>query len=102
MAAFVTSTAGLAFSEERTPGKVKNSEVVTGVVIVPVQKGARSLELQRNQGAGTCKALPSGNYLMAGLFPNFGVQDCKNGVRDRGDPGKPEAAQKTGEYCLVA
>jgi hypothetical protein len=101
MAAFAVSIAGQAFSQERTPVKVKNSEVVTGVVIVHVQKDSQSLELQCNQGAGTCKSLPNGNYLMVELPPNFGMYDCKNVVMYRGDADKPEAAQKIGEYCLV-
>src|SRR5208282_783254 len=35
-----------AFAQEKAPIKVKGSEVVTGVVIVHVQKGGKTLDLQ--------------------------------------------------------
>jgi len=87
--------------QERTPVKVKGSEVVTGVVIVHVQKGGNSIELQCNEGAGSCKALPSGSYLMIELPKNFGMYDCKNVEIYRGEQDKPEAAEKVGAYCLI-
>jgi hypothetical protein len=99
IAAFVISTT--TFAQEKTPVKVKSSEVVTGVVIVHVQKDAKSLELQCNEGAGNCKALPSGNYLMLELPKNYGMYDCQNVEMYRGDQDKPDAARKIGEYCLV-
>ena len=101
IAAFVISTTYQALSQERTPVKVKSSEVVTRVVIVHVQKDAKSLDLQCNEGAGNCKALPSGNYLMVELPKNYGMYDCQNVEMYRGDQDKPDAAQKIGEYCLV-
>jgi hypothetical protein len=100
-AAFVLLAAQQAFAQERTPVKVKSSELVTGVVIVHVQKGAKSLDLQCNEGEGTCKALQSGNYLMVELPKNYGMYDCKNVEIYRGDQDKPEAAEKIGEYCLI-
>ena len=75
-AAFIIIAATPVFSQEKTPVKVKSSEVVTGVVIVHVQKDAKSIELQCNEGAGTCKTLPSGNYLMVELPKNYGMYDC--------------------------
>jgi len=101
IAAVVLSTAGPAFAQEKTPVKVKSSEVVTGVVIVHIQKDAKSLELQCNEGAGFCKALPSGSYLMVELPKNYGMYDCKNVEIYRGDPDKPDAAEMIGAYCLV-
>lgn len=101
IAAFVISTAHQAFAQEKTPVKVKGSEVVTGVVIVHVEKDAKSLDLQCNEGAGTCKALANGNYLMVELPENHGMYDCKNVEMYRGDQDKPDAARKIGEYCLV-
>jgi hypothetical protein len=95
----VISTAALA--QVRMPVKVKNSEVVTGVVIVHVLKNARSLDLQCNEGAGDCKVLPSGDYLMVELPENYGMYDCQNVEIYRGDQRQPESAQKIGEYCLV-
>jgi len=99
--AFVILATQPAFAQERTPVKVKSSEVVTGVVIVHVQKNGKPLELQCNEGATTCKALPSGNYLMVQLPENYGMYDCKNVEIYRGDQDKPDAAELIGNYCLV-
>ena len=99
--AFIILATGLAFAQDKTPVKVKSSEVVTGVVIVHIQKDAKSLELQCNEGAGFCKALPSGSYLMVELPKNYGMYDCKNVEIYRGDPDKPDAAEMIGAYCLV-
>ena len=98
---FVILAAQPAFAQEKTPVKVKSSEVVTGVVIVHVQKDGKALELQCNEGAGNCKALPSGTYLMVELPKNYGMYDCQNVEIYRGDQDKPEAAQIAGAYCLV-
>ncbi|HKM85861.1 MAG TPA: hypothetical protein VJW96_06600 [Terriglobales bacterium] len=98
---FVLLATAPAFAQEKTSVKVKGSEVVTGVVIVHVQKGEKSLDLQCNEGAGSCKALSSGNYLMVQLPANYGMYDCKNVEIYRGDPDKPEAAEKVGSYCLM-
>jgi len=101
LAALVILTAVLAFAQEKTPVTVKSSEVVTGVVIVHVQKNGKSLDLQCNEGMGRCVALRSGNYLMTELPKNYGMYDCKNVEIYRGDPDKPEAAERVGAYCLV-
>jgi len=100
-AAFVILATQQAFVQERTPVKVTGSEVVTGVVIVHVQKDGKALELQCNQGVSNCKALSSGSYLMVELPKNYGMYDCKNVEMYRGDQDKPEAAEKIGDYCLV-
>ena len=100
-AAFVILATEQAFAQEKTPVKVKSSEVVTGVVIVHVLKDGKSLELHCNEGAGNCKALPSGSYLMVELPENHGMYDCKNVEIYRGDQDKPEAAEMVGAYCLV-
>ena len=99
IAVFILSTA--AFAQERTPVKVKSSEVITGVVIVHVQKDTKTLDLQCNQGASSCKVLQGGNYLMVELPKNYGMYDCQNVEMYRVDQDKPEAAQKIGEYCMV-
>jgi hypothetical protein len=98
-AAFVILASEPAFAQEKIPVKVKGSEVVTGVVIVHVLKDGKSLDLQCNEGAGSCKVLPGGSYLMVELPPNYGMYDCKNVEIYRGDA--PESAEKTGAYCLV-
>src|SRR5271157_2207741 len=100
-AAFIILATQQAFVQVKTPVKVKSSEVVTGVVIVHVQKEAKSLELQCNEGMGYCKALQSGSYLMVELPKNYGMYDCKNVEMYRGDQDKPEAAEMIGAYCLV-
>jgi hypothetical protein len=100
-AAFVILVTQQAFVQERTPVKVTSSEVVTGVVIVHVQKDGKALELQCNQGVSNCKALSSGSYLMVELPKNYGIYDCKNVEMYRGDQAKPDAAEQIGNYCLV-
>lgn len=99
IAVFLLST--VIFGQEKTPVIVKSSEIVTGVVIVHVQKDTRLLELQCNQGAGGCKSLQAGNYLLVELPKNYGMYDCQNIEMYRANQDKPEAAQKVGEYCLV-
>jgi len=100
-AAFIILASAQAFAQDKTPVRVKSSEVVTGVVIVHIQKGGNSLELQCNEGAGSCKTLPSGSYLMVELPKNYGMYDCKNVEIYRGDQDKPEAAEMVGAYCLI-
>ena len=100
-AAFVMLATQQAFVQEKTLVKVKSSEIVTGVVIVHVEKDAKSLELQCNQGMDGCKALPSGSYLMVELPKNYGIYDCRNVEMYRGDQAKPDAAGLIGNYCLI-
>jgi hypothetical protein len=100
-AAFIILASAQAFAQDKTPVRVKSSEVVTGVVIVHIQKGGNSLELQCNEGAGSCKTLPSGSYLMVELPKNYGLYDCRNVEIYRGDQDKPEAAEMVGAYCLI-
>lgn len=38
---------------------------------------------------------------MVQLPKNRGMYDCQNVEMYRGDPEKPEAAEKVGAYCLV-
>jgi hypothetical protein len=99
-AAFVILVAEHGFAQDKTPVKVKSSVVVTGVVVVHVLKDGKPLDLQCNEGATTCKALPSGSYLMLQLPENHGMYDCKNVEMYRGDQDKPED-EVLGNYCLV-
>ncbi len=102
IAAFVVVLAmEQAFAQERVPVKVKSSVVVTGVVIVRIERAGKPLELQCNEGVSSCKALQSGNYLMAELPPNYGMYDCKNVEMYQGDANKPEEAKLVGAYCLI-
>ncbi|MBZ5657056.1 MAG: hypothetical protein LAO56_17455 [Acidobacteriia bacterium] len=100
-AAFVILATEPTFAQDKTPVKVKNSEVVTGVVIVHVQKDGKALELQCNEGAANCTALKGGNYLLLELPKNYGMYDCKNVEIYKGDQDKPEAAERVGAYCLI-
>ena len=100
-AAFVILVTQQAFVQEKTLVKVTSSEVVTGVVIVHVQKDGKALELQCNQGMSGCKALPSGSYRMVELPKNYGIYDCKNVEMYRGDQDKPDAAEMIGNYCMM-
>ena len=104
-AAFVLLATARALGQEDTPQripvKVKSSVVVSGVVIVHIKKDKKALDLQCNDGASSCKALQSGNYLMAELPPNYGLYDCKNVEIYRGDQDKPDAAELVGAYCLM-
>jgi hypothetical protein len=88
------------FAQEKTPVKVKDSVVVTGVVIVHVLKAGKPLELQCNEGATGCKVLTSGDYLMLQLPENHGLYDCKNVEMYRPDQDKPED-EAIGSYCLI-
>lgn len=99
-AVFVILASAQTLAQEKTPVKVKGSVVVTGVVIVHVQKGAKTLDLQCNEGATTCKSLAAGDYLMVELPENNGMYDCKNVEMYKGDQAKPDAAEKVGDYCL--
>jgi hypothetical protein len=99
-AAFVILATQQGFAQEKTPVKVKDSVVVTGVVIVHVLKNGKPLELRCNEGTSSCKVLPSGDYLMLQLPENHGMYDCKNVEMYRGDQDKPED-EAIGAYCLV-
>jgi len=99
-AAFIMLTTERGFAQEKTPVKVKDSVVVTGVVIVHVLKNGKPLELQCNEGATSCKVLPGGDYLMLQLPENHGLYDCKNVEMYRPDQDKPED-EAIGSYCLI-
>jgi len=100
-AVFVIMAGVLAFAQDKTPVKVKSSAVVTGVVIVQVDKNGKPLQLQCNEGMTNCKSLAAGNYLMLELPENRGMYDCKNVEMYRGAPDKPDEAELIGNYCLV-
>ena len=100
-AAFVLLASAQAFAQEKTPVKVKSSVVVSGVVVVHIQKDKKSIDLQCNEGMNSCKVLQAGNYLMAELPPNYGLYDCKNVEIYRGNQDKPEEAEQVGAYCLI-
>jgi hypothetical protein len=90
-----------AFAEEQIQIKVKSSVVVTGVVIVIIQKDGKPFQLQCNEGASSCKTLKADTYWMVELPPNFGMYDCKNVEVYRIDNGSPSPSGRIGEYCLI-
>lgn len=91
----------VAVSQQKNNIKVKSSEVITGVVIVHVQKDAQSFDLQCNEGTFSCKPLSGGSYTMVELPKGYGMYDCKNIEIYQGDSDKPGSGEKVGAYCLV-
>jgi len=78
---------------------VKSREVSNGVVILAVQQGKNSFELQCNKGLRGCTGLEPGDYFMARLPKSHGIYDCMNVDIYRNSTDS--ADDKIGEYCLV-
>lgn len=79
---------------------VKSKAVSNGVVLLAVQEGRNSLELQCNQGASGCAMLDTGEYLMVRLPKNHGLYDCAN-VEVYQKSASSERGEMLGQYCLV-
>lgn len=79
---------------------IKNSEVNNGVVILTVQEGKNSIQLQCNQGMSGCAVLEPGNYTMLRLPKNRGVYQCTNVEIYRVTTGS-DLGDRIGQYCLV-
>ena len=89
--------------KEKSVITVKKSDVVTGVIVVSVQreKAPKTFTLQCNQGAPSCNQLKAGKYQMVELPANSGMYDCKD-VQVYGETADTEDTdQKLGEYCFV-
>jgi len=89
--------------KEKSVITVKKSDIVTGVVVVSVQreKAPKTFTLQCNQGAPSCNQLKAGKYQMVELPANSGMYDCKD-VQVYGETADTEDAdQRLGEYCVV-
>ena len=89
-----------AFADEKVKVTVKSTEKNSGVVIVSVNDGKKTLELNCNDGFPGCTSPKSGEYWMVRLPKNHGVYECQNvdlfpGTAD------PETDEKTGEFCLI-
>jgi len=95
-----TLVASDSLAQQGSAIKVKNSAVVTGVVIVEILMNGTPYELQCNQGAASCQPLKSGAYWMVELPPNFGMYDCRNVEVYRFDNEIP-SADRIGQYCLI-
>ena len=92
-----------AADREKSVITVKKSDVVTGVIVVSVQreKPPNTFTLQCNQGAPNCNQLKAGKYEMVELPANSGMYDCKD-VQVYGESADTEDSdQRLGEYCLV-
>ena len=79
---------------------IKSKEVNNGVVILGVQEGKNSFELQCNKDVVGCAVLDTGDYLMVRLPKNRGMYDCANAeVYRKG--ASSEMGDRIGQYCLV-
>jgi hypothetical protein len=79
---------------------VKNRESNNGVVILAVQDGKSSFELQCNKGASGCTALDPGEYMMLRLPKNQGMYDCTNAEIYR-KGANAQSGERLGQYCLI-
>src|SRR5579872_6865640 len=72
----------------------------SGVVILTAASQGKNFELQCNQGAGGCKVLQPGSYVMVRLPKNQGMYDCAN-VEVFSTGTDPATGQRIGAYCLI-
>lgn len=79
---------------------VKSKEISNGVVILSVQEGRNSIELQCNRDMMGCTALDPGEYMMVRLPKNHGMYDCANAEVYK-KSANSEPGEKLGQYCLV-
>ena len=87
------------FAEEKSKITVKGSEKNSGVIIVTINDGKKSVELNCNDGFPHCAAPKPGEYWMVRLPKNHGVYECQN-VDLFQATDDPDTAEKVGEYCL--
>ena len=79
---------------------IKAKEVSNGVVVLAVQEGKNSFELQCNKGLSGCTILEPGDYMMVRLPKNRGLYDCANAEVYKMSANSG-AGDKIGQYCLV-
>lgn len=89
----------LLLADEKSEVVVKNTAVVTGVVVVDVQLNGKTAELQCNEGSPDCNKLKPGNYIMVQLPKNHGLYDCAN--VEVYSPTGSDTDQRIGAYCLI-
>ena len=82
------------------PVMVKSSETSSGVLIVKVEDGRHTLELQCNKGMPDCTTLRPGPYQMVDLPKNHGLYDCMN-VEMYGEQDTEAKGRLMGAYCLT-
>jgi hypothetical protein len=79
---------------------VRSGTVSNGVVILAVQEGNDSFELQCNKDVSGCTVLKPGEYSMIRLPKNHGLYDCAN-VEIYRKSADAETGDRLGQYCLV-
>ncbi len=89
-----------AFGQENSEVAVKSGTAANGVVIVTIEEGGKTLELQCNQGLPDCTIPQVGKYQMVRLPKNRGYYDCKCVQLYQKISGEREE-KKIGEYCLL-
>ena len=89
-----------AFADEKVKVTVKSTEKNSGVVIVNINDGKKTLELNCNDGFPQCTAPKPGEYWMVMLPKNHGVYECQNVDLYPGNTD-PDSGNNTGEYCLI-
>ena len=87
--------------QERSQIRVKNSEIVTGVVVIDIVRNGRTYELQCNAGGYLCQPLKNGNYTLVELPENFGMYVCRNVEIYATNSLDPDKTERLGEYCLI-
>ncbi len=87
------------WAQDKTKVTVKSTEKSSGVVIVTINDGKKSVDLNCNEGFPSCAAPKAGEYLMVKLPKNHGVYDCQC-VDLFPIDSDPDSAEKIGEYCL--
>lgn len=102
VALLVFAPVALSAQEQPEPQKItiKTREINNGVVILGVQEGKSSFELQCNKEFAGCAALETGEYLMVRLAKNRGMYDCANAEVYR-KTANSESGERLGQYCLV-
>lgn len=88
-------------AQEKSSIVVRDATVTSGVVIVTVDMGGKSVDLQCTQSMPDCTTLKSGKYLMVQLPKNRGMYDCQNVDVYAADTENIDTAQKLGQYCLI-
>ncbi len=89
-----------AFAQDKTKITVKSAEKNSGVIVVTINDGKKTAELNCNDGFPQCAAPKPGEYWMVKLPANHGVYECQN-VDLFPSASDPDTADKFGEYCLV-
>jgi len=97
---FVLLVTFVALAQETSQVTIKSGEINTGVVILTAASQGKNFELQCNQGAGGCKVLQPGSYVMVRLPKNQGMYDCAN-VEVFSTGTDPATGQRIGAYCLI-